>query len=444
VFVRLSGLSFSYSDSVSTLSDVTLTLALGWTGVVGPNGAGKTTMLRLIAGDLEPTFGQVYLEPPRGVIRACAQTVESLTPEIAAFACRADGVARRIHGELRLDGVTLMRWPTLSPGERKRWQVGAALGATPAVLMLDEPTDHLDVEARELLIASLERFRGIGIVVSHDRTLLDRITRYTVRVHDGTARIWRGSYSAAKRAWEAEERERHADYERLKHQRESLTRRLADRRLLQAAAAANTTRKRMKGPKDHDATGMMAKGQARAGLARQSHEVGILRREVDRVLERLGEYKFRKATGSVAVLLGATIAVAAMSEILVRAIEPVALRFGWTQLFIGVVVVAVVGNAAEHTSAIVMATKDKMDLSLQIAIGSATQIAMFVAPVLVFASAGFSTPMNLVFNPFELTAIILSVLIVNQIVADGETNWFEGLQLLVAYAILATAFFLYE
>jgi Ca2+:H+ antiporter len=147
---------------------------------------------------------------------------------------------------------------------------------------------------------------------------------------------------------------------------------------------------------------------------------------------------------SVAILLGATIAVAAMSKILVSAIEPVALRFGWTQLFIGVVVVAVIGNAAEHTSAVVMATKDKMDLSLQIAIGSATQIAMFVAPVLVFASAGFSTPMNLVFNPFELTAIILSVLIVNQIVADGETNWFQGLQLLVAYAIVATAFFLYE
>jgi len=152
----------------------------------------------------------------------------------------------------------------------------------------------------------------------------------------------------------------------------------------------------------------------------------------------------RGITRSVVILLGATGAVAAMSEILVRLIEPVALAFGWTQLFIGVVVVAVIGNAAEHTSAIVMATRDKMDVSLQIAIGSATQIAIFVAPVLVFASAGFPAPMNLVFNPFELAAIILSVLIVNQIVADGETNWLEGLQLLVAYGIVATAFFLHE
>ena len=177
MFVRLSGLSFSYTDSVSTLNDVTLTLATGWTGVVGPNGAGKTTLLRLIAGDLEPSAGHVNLDPPRGVIRACAQTVEAMTPEIAAFAHATDGVARRIHGELRLDAFSLARWPTLSPGERKRWQVGAALGAEPAVLMLDEPTDHLDVEARELLIAGLERFRGVGIIVSHDRALLDRITQ---------------------------------------------------------------------------------------------------------------------------------------------------------------------------------------------------------------------------------------------------------------------------
>jgi Ca2+:H+ antiporter len=149
-------------------------------------------------------------------------------------------------------------------------------------------------------------------------------------------------------------------------------------------------------------------------------------------------------TRSVGVLLGASIAVAAMSEILVRSIEPIASDFGWTQLFIGVVVVATIGNAAEHTSAIVMAAKDKMDLSLQIAIGSATQISMFVAPVLVFASAYLPKPMSLVFNPFELAAIILSVLIVNQIVADGETNWFEGVQLLVAYAIVGTAFYLHE
>jgi ATPase subunit of ABC transporter with duplicated ATPase domains len=300
MFVRLSGLSFSYTDSVSTLNDVTLTLATGWTGVIGPNGAGKTTLLRLIAGELEPSAGHVNLDPPRGLIRTCAQTVEAMTPEITAFARATDGVARRIHGELRLDTSSLTRWPTLSPGERKRWQVGAALAAEPAVLMLDEPTDHLDIEARDLLIGGLERFRGIGIIVSHDRALLDRITGYTVRVHDGAARIWRGGYSDAKVAWEAEERERCAEYERLKHQRDNLARRLADKRRLAMSAEAEAnagTRKRMKFRGDHDATSMFAKGKARMASERISRDAAVLRASVDRVSDKLGEYKFRKAKG---------------------------------------------------------------------------------------------------------------------------------------------------
>jgi Ca2+:H+ antiporter len=152
------------------------------------------------------------------------------------------------------------------------------------------------------------------------------------------------------------------------------------------------------------------------------------------------KWSTRKA---VSILLLATIAVGWVSDLLVASIEPVALRLGLTQLFIGVVVVALVGNAAEHTSAIVVAAKDQMDLTLQISIGSATQIAMFVAPVLVLISVFFAKPMNLVFNSFELVAIILSVLIVNQVVGDGESNWFEGLQLILAYVIIATAFFLH-
>jgi len=152
------------------------------------------------------------------------------------------------------------------------------------------------------------------------------------------------------------------------------------------------------------------------------------------------KWSTRKA---VSILLLATIAVGWVSDLLVASIEPVALRLGLTQLFIGVVVVALVGNAAEHTSAIVVAAKNQMDLTLQISIGAATQIAMFVAPVLVIISVFLAKPMNLVFNSFELVAIILSVLIVNQIVGDGESNWFEGLQLILAYGIIAAAFFLH-
>lgn len=158
--------------------------------------------------------------------------------------------------------------------------------------------------------------------------------------------------------------------------------------------------------------------------------------------EDVGKYEARwSKTKSIAILLVATLAVAWMSEILVGSIEPVVHALGWTELFIGVVVVAIIGNAAEHTSAIVTAYKNRMDLALQISIGSTTQIAMFVAPALVLCSLFFKTQMSLVFNTFELIAIVLSILIANLVVEDGQSNWLEGLQLTMAYCIIAVAFY---
>jgi len=146
---------------------------------------------------------------------------------------------------------------------------------------------------------------------------------------------------------------------------------------------------------------------------------------------------------SVTVLLVSTVAVAVMSEILVGSIEPLAESLGWTELFIGMIFVAIIGNAAEHVSAITIAIKGRMDLSLQIAIGSTTQIAMFVVPVLVFTSYFFETPMNLIFTTFELAAIVSAVLMVKSIIEDGKSNWFEGLQLLGTYGIMIVVSFLH-
>jgi Ca2+:H+ antiporter len=146
---------------------------------------------------------------------------------------------------------------------------------------------------------------------------------------------------------------------------------------------------------------------------------------------------------SVWILLGATLGVAWMSDMLVGTIDTMGRTLGWTDLFIGVVIIAIVGNAAEHASAVTMAVKDKMDLALQIGVGSATQMAMFVAPVFVFVSLLFRNQMTLVFDTFEITSIFLSILLVNLVIADGESNWLEGAQLLVAYAIIAIAFFVH-
>jgi len=146
---------------------------------------------------------------------------------------------------------------------------------------------------------------------------------------------------------------------------------------------------------------------------------------------------------SAIVLLTATAFVAGMSEILVGAVEETSRAWGLTEVFVGVIVVAIIGNAAEHSTAILMALKDKMDLAVGIAMGSALQIAMFVAPVLVLAShlRAAAGPMDLVFTTLEVVAVILAVLIARMVAEDGESNWLEGAMLLMMYAILAVAFF---
>lgn len=145
---------------------------------------------------------------------------------------------------------------------------------------------------------------------------------------------------------------------------------------------------------------------------------------------------------SLLVLAVATGFIAWMSEILVGSIEMAAKSFGMTSIFVGVIVVAIVGNAAEHSTAILVAMKNRMDLSLGIAIGSSVQIALFVAPVLVFASYFLGpAPMNLVFSPAEVVAVTLSVFITSQIAGDGESNWLEGVQLLAVYIIMGFVFY---
>jgi Ca2+:H+ antiporter len=144
---------------------------------------------------------------------------------------------------------------------------------------------------------------------------------------------------------------------------------------------------------------------------------------------------------SVAVLTVVTILIVVFSELLVAAIEPTANRLGMTQVFVGVILVALVGNAAEHSTAVVVAVKNKMDLAFSIAVGSSLQIALLVAPVLVFVGYLFGKPLDLIFTPFEVAAVAMSVLIVGFVAMDGESHWLEGVMLVGVYLILAIAFY---
>ena len=143
----------------------------------------------------------------------------------------------------------------------------------------------------------------------------------------------------------------------------------------------------------------------------------------------------------VGVLFGCTILVAFESELLVDSLEVATSQLGLTALFTGVIIVPIIGNAAEHATAVTVAMKDKMDLSVSVAVGSTMQIALFVAPLLVIIGKFMGQPMDLDFHPFELVAVAASVLIANSISSDGKSNWLEGTLLLATYAVLGFAFF---
>ena len=144
---------------------------------------------------------------------------------------------------------------------------------------------------------------------------------------------------------------------------------------------------------------------------------------------------------SLLVLVLSTVGIAWLSEILVGAVEPVVEQLGWTEFFLGIIIIPLVGNVAEHLVGVQVAMKNQMDLSMEISVGSSLQIALFVAPALVFISLLMGNPLTLVFNEFELIALVSASLIAALVALDGESNWLEGVQLLGVYLIVAMAFF---
>jgi ABC-type multidrug transport system ATPase subunit len=296
--IVVSDVSFSHCDSVPLIAELNLVLDRGWTGVVGPNGSGKTTLLELLAGEREPDSGEIRLHPPDLSRTLCPQTLDRCTLEVVRLGRARRGEAQRLRGELALSVSGLARWESLSPGERKRWQVGAALLGEPDMLILDEPTNHLDGEARGRLIAALRGFCGVGIAVSHDRSLLDALTTQTIRFDRGAIRCWRGGYGAARADWQRQEREELEGYQRLQVEKKKLKRRLAEtRRKRDVAESRMRTSKRMKGAQDSDARGRFKAKRRRSAEVSLGWEVHKLRGQLSRLAEGMGGFDLHKALG---------------------------------------------------------------------------------------------------------------------------------------------------
>jgi ATPase subunit of ABC transporter with duplicated ATPase domains len=289
--LEMHGVGVAFAALRPVIQDARARLVPGWYGLVGANGAGKTTLLRVLAGELSPAEGFVRREPRDACVVLCPQEVDALPDDVRALgSLDGDGVgsgdprlAHELRGRLGLVPEDLARWSSLSPGERKRWQIGAALARAPDVLLLDEPTNHLDAEGRALLIGALRRFRGVGVVVSHDRALLDELPTTTIRVHDARVTVQAGNYGAASAVWEGEQRALEDAHGRAKAKVRTIAARLDDARRTQTAADhARSAGTRMKNKNDHDARSFSTKTLAGWAEARSGRVVEVARHELER------------------------------------------------------------------------------------------------------------------------------------------------------------------
>ncbi len=276
-FLLFTNVSHSYeSMSGPLLANLNLSFPCGWTGVVGANGAGKTTVLKLACGLLAPTGGRVQ-QPGDSIY--CAQRTDEVPEFLGAMMESGDHVASEVKGQLGLQDDWIGRWDSLSHGERKRAQIATVLWRQPPVLALDEPTNHIDAAARAMLIRALRSYHGIGLLVSHDRELLDSLCERCLFVDPPAAVLRPGNYSAGRREALREEA---SERNRKEAARKHATRLQAETRRRVSEARESDRKRSKKGldPKDHDA-------RARIDLARMTGVDGQAGKLARRMKSRL-------------------------------------------------------------------------------------------------------------------------------------------------------------
>jgi macrolide transport system ATP-binding/permease protein len=251
-FLSFHSVYFRYPTSPDPVFDgLELELPRGWTGIVGANGAGKTTLLLLAAGTLVPAYGSVRSP---GNALYCPQRTEEAPPLLAELLEADDAGAGGLRARLGIGGDWRDRWGTLSHGERKRAQIAVALWRDPPVLCLDEPTNHVDAATRRLLADGLRRFDGIGLLVSHDRELLDLLCARCVMVEAPRAVVRPGTYTEAAALARAEKDRARELYARAREQERALSRAITVKRRDVAESKARLSKRNI--PRgDHDAKG---------------------------------------------------------------------------------------------------------------------------------------------------------------------------------------------
>jgi ATPase subunit of ABC transporter with duplicated ATPase domains len=275
--LSFNSVEFSYPSSVyPVLKNISLELVPGWTGISGENGAGKTTLLLLAAELLPPSAGSV--RGPRDSLY-CPQRTDDLPESWEELFFAADNAAGRLMDSLGLEADWPYRWETLSPGERKRFQLAAALWRNPALLAVDEPTNHLDAEAGALIREALKTYPGIGLLVSHDRALLDSLCGNCLFLRDGLVTRRPGGVSQGL-AEEARERvEQRNLRKKLLDEEDRFTAEAGRRRRIVESSRGRLSKRKLD-PKDRD-------GRGKINLARLSGKDAVGANQYKRMEKRL-------------------------------------------------------------------------------------------------------------------------------------------------------------
>jgi ATPase subunit of ABC transporter with duplicated ATPase domains len=295
--IRAIDLQFAYGGGESVLSNLDFHLTDGWTGLVGANGSGKTTLLRLIAGELAPTSGQIKRVPERPTIARCPQRVGD-AELYETFATCWSGDAMRWMSLLELEPGDYWRWPTLSPGMRKRWQIAAALYEMPAIALLDEPTNHLDRAGKSVLLEAMRQFDGLGIIVSHDRDFLDDVCDRVMWLDERGAVVTTGGYARAREQRQAWIQRQNEALEALQSERDRLQAQLSRKRdAANRASASVSAKSRMTSIRDSDARSLGAKARAMRAAASLAGDAGATGSRLERVEEQLADKKYRETVG---------------------------------------------------------------------------------------------------------------------------------------------------
>lgn len=264
--ITLTGVTFSYPDSANNvLENINAIFSPGWTGVIGNNGCGKSTVARIAARMLRPDSGAV--SPSEFVASYCEQDSAFAPANLEEFACDWGSEAVRLRKSLEIDEDWLWRYDTLSSGQQKRVQVAVALWEAPDLLVMDEPTNHLDVRSKEAIAQVLEGFAGLGILISHDRELLDRIAKRCLCFEGGVAVMRPGGYTECMAQFRQQVRTRKRERANAKREVSRLQAE-ATRRRNEASKSDAKRSARHIDAKDHDAKG-------RIGLAIVTGKDGV-------------------------------------------------------------------------------------------------------------------------------------------------------------------------